>query len=148
MSFIRILEKEEVTGPLKADYDERTSVFGWNFVVYSIGAALLGVFVLYVIFPSVEGVENGLLIGDRYPLLVMIGGVFVTSVVLFCTFMTADQIPYMHDTKTVGERTKEYVGSFFKDTVGNLWALARNPSYISVCACLVGSPKTGRYGRW
>jgi glycoside/pentoside/hexuronide:cation symporter, GPH family len=120
---------------LTDDYDERTSVFGWNFVVGSIGGAILGVFVLYVIFPSVEGVENGLLREDRYPILAVVGGVFVTAMVLFCTFMTADQIPYLHDSKTVGERTKQYFRSFLKDTLGNLWVLAHNPSYISVCAC-------------
>lgn len=120
---------------LTDDYDERTSVFGWNFAMYSIGSAILGVFVLYVIFPSIEGVDNGLLREDRYSLLAAFGGVFVTAVILFCTFMTADQIPYLHDSKTVGERTKENFTSFLKDTLGNLWVLAHNPSYISVCAC-------------
>jgi GPH family glycoside/pentoside/hexuronide:cation symporter len=120
---------------LTDNYDERTSIFGWNFAVYSVGSALLGVFVLYAIFPSVEGAENGLLRQEQYPVLAAVGGLFVTGAILFCTFMTADQIPYLHDTKSVGERTKQYFRSFLKDTLGNLWVLIHNPSYISVCAC-------------
>ena len=120
---------------LTDDYDERTSIFGWNFVVYSIGNALIGVLVLYAIFPSVEGFENGLLREDRYAILATVGGLFITTMILICTFATADQIPYLHDTKSVGERTKQYFSLFLKDTLSNLWVLARNPSYISVCAC-------------
>lgn len=120
---------------LTDDYDERTSVFGWNFATYSIGSAILGVFVMFIIFPSAEGVENGLLREGQYPLLAAFGGVFITAVILFCTFMTADQIPYLHDSKTMGERTKQNFNSFLKDALGNMWVLARNPSYISVCAC-------------
>ena len=120
---------------LTDDYDERTSIFGWNFVVFSIGNALLGVFVLYAIFPSVEGVENGLLREDRYAILATAGGIFITAMILVCTFTTADQIPYLHDTKTIGERTKSYFRKFLMDTLHDLWVLVRNPSYISVCAC-------------
>ena len=120
---------------LTDDYDERTSIFGWNWVVLSIGQALLSFFILAVIFPSTAGFENGLLNPDRYQFLAIFGGVFGFVVVLFCTFSTADQIPYLHDTQSLGDRTKRYFSAFLKDTLGNLWALLRNPSYISVVAC-------------
>lgn len=120
---------------LTDDYDERTSVFGWSFVVGSIGSALLGAFVLYVIFPSVVGVENGLLRQDRYAFLATFGGIFATAMVLLCTFMTADQIPYLHDARKVGARTKQQLSGFLKSMLSTLWVLFRNPSYVSVCAC-------------
>lgn len=62
---------------LTDDYDERTSVFGWNFVVYSLAGAVLGYFVLAVIFPTTQGFENGLLNPERYQFLAIFGGIFV-----------------------------------------------------------------------
>lgn len=114
---------------LTDDYDERTSVFGWNFVVYSLAGAVLGYFVLAVIFPTTQGFENGLLNPERYQFLAIFGGIFVFVWVLICTFTTADQIPYLHET------LKKNFSSFLKDTRNNIGVLLRNPSYIAVCAC-------------
>ena len=119
---------------LTDDYDERTSIFGWNFVVYSIGNALLGAAILYFIFPSTQGIENGLLREDRYEILATVGGLFITTMILVCTFATADQIPYLHDTKKVGERNNLRFTRFFRETFSNYWVLLKNPSYIAVCA--------------
>ncbi len=118
---------------LTDDYDERTSVFGWNFLVYSIGGTLLGLFVLFMVFPSTEGYENGLLNVGRYRFLAVFGAIFVSVMVLVCTFATADQIPYLHDTQPLVERSKKYYMQFLREALRNLRALLRSPSYISVC---------------
>ncbi|MBT5817232.1 MAG: hypothetical protein HOI25_02705, partial [Proteobacteria bacterium] len=51
---------------LTDDYHERTSVFGWDWMMRLGGAVVLGIFVLFVIFPTTADYENGLLDPDRY----------------------------------------------------------------------------------
>ncbi|MDE0350462.1 MAG: MFS transporter, partial [Gammaproteobacteria bacterium] len=46
---------------LTDDYNERTSVWGWNWIVGLVGVVVLGVFVMFVIFPSTPDYANGLL---------------------------------------------------------------------------------------
>ena len=120
---------------LTDDYDERTSVFGWNWIVGVLGAVALGVFVMFVIFPSNDDYQNGLLDPDRYLFLALFGAVFCFAAIMFCTFATADQIPFLHGEATVAERTTSYYRRFFRDTLVNLRALVVNPSYLSVCLC-------------
>ena len=55
---------------LTDDYDERTSIFAWNWVVMNIGSIVLTAFVLMVIFPTTDEYDNGLLIGPLYWIIV------------------------------------------------------------------------------
>ena len=120
---------------LTDDYDERTSIFGWNWVVLTVGLVLLGAFVLWVIFPSTPHYANGLLDPDRYRLLAMFGGGFCFVAIMACTLMTADQIPFLHGEQSVMARAGSYYRRFFHDTFVNFRSLLVNPSYLSVCLC-------------
>ncbi|MCH7816964.1 MAG: MFS transporter [Proteobacteria bacterium] len=117
---------------LTDNYDERTSVFGFNWMVHYVGMALLGWFVYNLIFPTTEGFDNGLLNAERYQLLGIWGGLFVFSVVLFCTFSTLNQIPYLH---RVGNRSSENMFESISDTIHELWILLHNRSYFAIIAC-------------
>ena len=44
---------------LSRDYNERTKLFGWNWVAYYLGAAVLPIFIMSVIFASSDEFENG-----------------------------------------------------------------------------------------
>ena len=81
---------------LTDDYDERTSIFGWNWAVMVIGGVLLTSFVGFVIFPSGEEYYNGFLNPNGYEFLAIFGGLTCFLAVVVCCFMTADQIPYLH----------------------------------------------------
>ena len=118
---------------LTSDYNERTSLFGWNWVVYYVSGAALGYGMLKFMFPSTEGYDNGLLNPDRYPILAISGGLFIFAMVIFCTFATANQIPFLHAARMANEREKNNFSTTRKEILSDLWALARNPSYISVC---------------
>ncbi len=120
---------------LTDDYNERTSVWGWNWIVGVVGAVALGVFVMFVVFPSTPDYANGLLDPDRYWFLALFGAVFCFGAIMFCTLATADQIPFLHGEQSLAERTGNYYRRFFRDTFANLRALVVNPSYLSVCLC-------------
>lgn len=120
---------------LTDNYDERTSIFGWNWIVLFIGSVLLGAFVMIGIFPSNEAFSNGLLNEERYPILAIFGGLFCTAAVLACTFATADQIPYLHRQLDTLEAIKRNYAHALSETWVNLKALVVNPSYLSVCIC-------------
>ena len=120
---------------LTDDYDERTSIFGWNWVVLTVGLVLLGALVLWVIFPSTPHYANGLLDPERYHLLAIFGGVFCFIVIMACTLMTADQIPLLHGEQRLIDRAGSHYRRFFKDTFVNFRSLLVNPSYLSVCLC-------------
>ena len=120
---------------LTDDYDERTSVWGWNWIVGAGGAVALGVFVMVVIFPTTHDHQNGLLDPDRYLFLALFGAVFCFGAIMFCTLATADQIPFLHGDQRLADRTASYYRRFFRETFVNLRALVVNPSYLSVCLC-------------
>jgi len=117
---------------LTDDYDERTSVFGWSWVVGSVGNAFLSLLILTVLFPSTEGFDNGLLNGDRYFNLALIGGIFCFATVMICTLATADQIPYLHQHKPFVAGAKNYYRQLLGAIFRNIWVLVKNPSYIAV----------------
>ena len=120
---------------LTDDYNERTSIFGWNYIVGMLGGIAISVFVLYVIFPSMPEFENGLLNGDRYSLLATYGAFFILTVILLCTFLTADQIPYLHAKKNLADAVKRSYSQAISDTWINMKALIKNKSYLAVCCC-------------
>jgi len=117
---------------LTDDYDERTSVFGWSWVVGSVGSAFLSLIILAVLFPSTEGFDNGLLNGDRYFYLALLGSLFCFAMVMICTLATADQIPHLHQNKPFVVNAKNYYREMLGAVIANIWMLIKNPSYIAV----------------
>ncbi len=116
---------------LTDDYHERTSVFGWDWMVRLGGGVALGVIVLLFIFPSTPAYENGLLNPDRYAHLAIIGAILSGCAVLVCSLATRDQIPYLHRQQTDATSRGSYQGAL--QLWRNLSTLLRNPSYIAVC---------------
>jgi Na+/melibiose symporter-like transporter len=110
---------------LTEDYHERTSVFGYSSVVGMIGGAVLGVFLLTVVFPSTPEYGNGLLNEGRYAYLAVFGAVIIIASLFVCTFGTSDQIPYLHQQTPREIHVRAYLRE--------LWQLLSNPSYVSVC---------------
>ena len=120
---------------LTDDYHERTSVFGYNAVAGLAGSAVLGVFVLVVIFPSTGEHENGLLNPEQYPVLAMVGSAWIAVTLLICVIGTRNQIPNLH--RIDRERTR--VTAYLRD----LLALVKSRSYISVCAAWLVMASSG-----
>ncbi len=120
---------------LTDDYDERTSIWAYNWVVSSLGGVALGVFVLVVIFPSTEGYDNGLLNPDRYAFLALFSSCFAFLMILLCTWSTRDQIPYLHQATQERVTTRLYLE--------NLLSLLRNRSYLAVCLSWLVVATTG-----
>ena len=88
---------------LTDDYDERTSLFGYNAVSTMIFGALSGMVLAFAIFPTPEGMDNGFLNQARY-IVLAISVVFVAIFsVLLCTLGTLDQIPNLHSVES-GEK--------------------------------------------
>lgn len=110
---------------LTDDYHERTSLFGYNWVIISGATMLMVIFVLWVLFPTTPEYSTGLLNEGRYPLLATIGAVVIFVAVMTCTIGTRDQIPYLHQASPERPGYRQY----FK----NLLQLATNPSYLAVC---------------
>ena len=110
---------------LTDDYHERTTIFGFNAVAGMLAGALLGAAVLIVIFPTTTEYENGLLNPERYPLLASVGAVWICLTLLICVSGTRDQIPFLHSIEKKKVDMREYLQE--------LWALIRNPSYLSLC---------------
>jgi GPH family glycoside/pentoside/hexuronide:cation symporter len=100
-----------------------------------LGGIAAAVVTLYVIFPSTPDFENGLLDGSRYELLATYGALFILIVVLLCTFLTADQIPYLHAKKNLVYAVKRSYSQATRDTWLNMRALLKNRSYLAVCSC-------------
>jgi Na+/melibiose symporter-like transporter len=110
---------------LTDDYHERTSLFGYNWVITSAATMLMVIFVLWVLFPTTPEYSTGLLNEGRYPLLAGIGAVVVFTAIMGCTFGTRNQIPFLHQASL--ERTG------YREFSKNLLQLLINPSYLAVC---------------
>ena len=78
---------------LTDDYNERSSVFGYNAVAASLTAILMAGVVYFVIFPTTPEYENGLLNASRYYILAGMGAIIIAVSVVVCTVGTMDQIP-------------------------------------------------------
>ena len=120
---------------LTDDYDERTSIFGWNWSVMVIGGVLLTSFVGFVIFPSSAEHYNGFLNPDGYQFLAIFGGLTCFLAIVFCCFMTADQIPFLHQDKSIAEEIRTKYSEIALGIWNDIKGLATNPSYLSVVFC-------------
>ena len=115
---------------LTDDYDERSSIFGYNLVAVALTATLMVLIVNFLIFPSSPEYANGYLNESRYFLLASLGAVAVVISILVCALGTMDQIPYIHD---VDISKKVDYGKMFRE----LGSLLRNSSYLSTCLSLL-----------
>lgn len=115
---------------LTDDYDERSSVFGYNAVAVSVTAILMAGMVYLVIFPTTPEYENGLLNASRYYILAGMGAVIIAVSVTVCSVGTMDQIPYLHRASL-----KDNIDyrQFFRE----LGVLLCNRSYIAACLCML-----------
>ena len=120
---------------LTDNYSERTSIFGWNWIVGTVSSVLLGGIVLFFIFPTKPGGANGLLNGAHYHTLAIMGAVVCFSVVMFCTLATADQIPFLHKNEPPLEGARRRFADGLRETGRNMRQLIVNPSYLAVCLC-------------
>ena len=120
-----VVPHDALGAELTDDYHERTQIFGLNAVVGMFASAVLGALVLVVLFPSTEGYENGLLNPAGYPTMAFAGSAFICMTLLICVGGTRDQIPRLHNVERQRVR--------LLDNLGDLLALLRSRSYLSVC---------------
>ncbi len=122
-----LIPHDALGAELTDDYEERTSIFGYN----SVSEMLLGLLVvgaMYTfIFPTEEGGPNGLLNQSGYFVVALVGAPTIIFSVLLCCFGTLDQLPFMRQVDV----DKKF---FLKDYLNELMLLLRNRSYL--CACL------------
>jgi Na+/melibiose symporter-like transporter len=121
---------------LTDDYDERTSLFGWNYILGAIATLAFGAAMYAIVFPSTPGFDNGLLNGARYSILAMSGAAICFVAILVCTVSTWDQIPFLH-MRGPGEAVghKRALSAAMRDTWTNLVALLQNRSFLSLALC-------------
>lgn len=120
---------------LTDNYGERTSIFGWNWIVGTVSSVLLGAVVLFFIFPTRPGMGNGLLNASRYHTLAIVGACVCFGAVMLCTIATADQIPYLHKQESPKSGQGRSTNVALRETWRNMQRLAVNPSYLAVCLC-------------
>ncbi len=115
---------------LTDNYEERSSIFGYNAVAVAVFAASIAMFAYILIFPSTEGYDNGLLNKSRYIILASAGSITIFFSVIICSLGTMDQIPYLHDTKI-----RQKIS--FKKYVRELTDLITNRNYLAACLSLL-----------
>ncbi len=125
-----LIPHDALGAELTDDYEERTSIFGYNNVAEMILSMVLAAVVLVVIFPTEEGGPNGLLNEARYIILALAGAPTIVFSILLCTFGTLDQLQYMQKVQ-ISE--KFVVRGYFRE----LGTLLRNPSYLAACLSLL-----------
>ena len=125
-----LIPHDALGAELTDDYDERSSIFGYNSVVQMILTTGTAAILTMVIFSSTPDYQNGLLREPRYLILAITGSVTILFSVLLCAFGTLNQLPYLHKV----DRPKKFtLFNYF----GELAALLKNISYVSACASLL-----------
>ncbi|MGI9234593.1 MAG: MFS transporter, partial [Woeseiaceae bacterium] len=125
-----LIPHDALGAELTDDYEERTSIFGYNNVAEMILSMLLAYVLYFLIFPTVEEGSNGLLNEARYIILASTGAVTILFSVLLCTFGTLDQLPYMQKVEVA---KKFVIRGYFRE----IGTLLRNPSYLAACLSLL-----------
>ena len=125
-----LIPHDALGAELTDDYEERTSIFGYNYVATSaLSLIVVGIFYA-VIFPSNPEFDNGLLNPAGYFVLAAVGSVTIVFSVLTCTLGTVEQIPYLHNVE-LGKKFS------FANYITQLKALIKNISYLSACLSLL-----------
>ena len=115
---------------LTDDYDERSSIFGYNAVSQMILSMVFAGILYYFLFPTTPEYENGLMNEPRYLLLSVVGAVTIIFSILVCSLGTMDQIPFLHDV--------EFSSKFIiKGYLSEIAQLLKNTSYLAICGSMM-----------
>ncbi len=126
-----LIPHDALGAELTDDYDERTSIFGYNAVAQMILVMITTGLLYYAIFPTTpEFAENGLLNEARYFLLATTGSVTILFSIIVCALGTIDQIPFLHDMSDRDKFT-------FRQYMGELAILLRNRNYLAACLSML-----------
>ena len=125
-----LIPHDALGAELTDDYDERTSIFGYNAVAQMILSMVTTGLMYYALFPTTPEFENGLLNEARYFLLAAIGSVTILFSIIVCALGTMDQIPFLHDMD-------DRKGFTFSQYMGELSILLRNRNYLAVCLSML-----------
>ena len=125
-----LIPHDALGAELTDDYEERSSVFGYNSVVQMLLSMFTAMMLYVVVFPSTPEYDNGLLNEAGYFVLSAVGAVTIVFSVLVCSLGTLDQLPHLHDF----EISKKFS---FPNYFGQLSALLKNVSYLSACLSLL-----------
>lgn len=125
-----LIPHDALGAELTDDYEERSSIFGYNSVVQMLLSMFTAMILYVVVFPSTPEYDNGLLNEAGYFILSAVGSVTIVFSVLVCSFGTLNQLPYLHDF----EISKKFS---FPNYFGQLAALLKNVSYLSACLSLL-----------
>ncbi|XOV85466.1 MAG: MFS transporter [bacterium] len=125
-----LIPHDALGAELTDDYEERSSIFGYNSVVQMLLSMFTSMVLYVVIFPSTPEYANGLLNEAGYVILASVGSITIVFSVLLCSFGTLDQLPFLHDF----EISKKFT---FPNYFSQLGALLRNKSYLSACLSLL-----------
>jgi Na+/melibiose symporter-like transporter len=115
---------------LTDDYEDRTSIFGYNNVGEMVLSMLLSAVLYILIFPTPDDGTHGFMNEPRYIILAVTGAVTIVFSVLVCTLGTLDQLKYM---QKVDISEKFAIRGYFRE----LATLLRNPSYLAACLSLL-----------
>ena len=126
-----LIPHDALGAELTDDYDERSSIFGYNaFAQMILSMAGTGL-MYYAIFPTTPEFEgNGLLNEARYVILASIGSVTILFSIIVCALGTLDQIPFLHD---MDERKRFPLRQY----IAELSILLRNRNYLAVCISML-----------
>ena len=125
-----LIPHDALGAELTDDYEERSSVFGYNAVAQMLLSMFAAMILYVVIFPSTPEYDNGLLNESGYFILAAVGSVTIVFSVLVCAFGTLDQLPRLHDF----EISKKFS---FPNYFREIKALLTNISYLSTCFSLL-----------
>ena len=125
-----LIPHDALGAELTDDYDDRTSVFGYNNVAEMILSMVTVAILYYLIFPTVEEGKNGLLNEAGYVVMAWTGSITIMFSVLLCTLGTLDQLPYMRKS----EKSQKF---FIRDYVAEIRTLLSNPSYLAACLSML-----------
>ena len=125
-----LIPHDALGAELTNDYDDRTSIFGYNNVAEMI-LSMVTVAILYLlIFPTVEEGKNGLLNEAGYVVMAWTGSITIMFSVLLTTLSTLDQVPYLRKV----EKSQKF---FSRGYFAEIRTLLSNPSYLAACLSML-----------
>ena len=125
-----LIPHDALGAELTDDYEDRTSVFGYNNVAEMILSTLVVSILYYVIFGTVEEGTNSLVNEAGYVVMAWTGSVTIFFSVLLCTLSTLDQLPYM-------QKVEDAQNFSTRDFLAEISLLLSNPSFLAACLSLL-----------